>query len=131
MKESIVTADMFSQIVSSGLFIATVSLMFYLFDLPNKETLMFAFFIFAIIFNGFNARTEKINLFEHIGENKKFIIVMGIIFIIQIIMITFGGSLLRTVPLSLVEWLFITLSSFVIILSDLIRKVLIKWKLQS
>ena len=53
---------------------------------------MFAFFIYAIIFNSLNTRSEKYNLLEHIGENKNFILVMGAIFILQTIIIEVGGK---------------------------------------
>ena len=46
-----------------------------------EKTFMFAFFIYSIIFNSLNTRSEKYNLFEHISENKNFIRVMGAIFI--------------------------------------------------
>ena len=48
---------------------------------------MFAFFIYSIIFNSLNTRSERFNVFEHIEENKNFIIVMGVIFILQTIII--------------------------------------------
>lgn len=124
-KEHILTKNMIVQILEAGIFMAIGSLIILLTNIPNKESFMFAFFIFTTIFNGFNARTEKVNLFEHIGENKKFIGVMSIISIIQIIMITFGGELLRTEPLSLSQWLFVVLLSLLIIVVDLIRKILI------
>ena len=44
-----------------------------------EKTFMFAFFIYSIIFNSLNTRSERFNLFEHIGENKRFILVMGAI----------------------------------------------------
>ena len=49
-----------------------------------EKTFMFAFFIYSIIFNSLNTRSEKFNLFEHIGENKRFVLrVMGAIFVMQ------------------------------------------------
>ena len=42
-----------------------------------EKTFMFAFFIYSIIFNSLNTRSERFNVFEHIEENKNFIIVMG------------------------------------------------------
>ena len=57
---------------------------------------MFAFFIYAIIFNSLNTRSEKFNLFEHIGENKNFVLVMGAIFVLQTIIIEIGGKVFNT-----------------------------------
>ena len=39
----------------------------------------FAFFIFTAVFNAFNARTDRLNLFDNIGGNTGFLKVMGII----------------------------------------------------
>ena len=52
-----------------------------------EKTFMFAFFIYSIIFNSLNTRSEKFNLFEHIGENKRFVLVMGAIFVMQTVLI--------------------------------------------
>lgn len=65
-----------------------------------ERTFMFAFFIYAIIFNSLNTRSEKLNLFEHIGENKRFILIMSSIFVLQTVIIEIGGKVFSTVPLS-------------------------------
>ena len=52
-----------------------------------EKTFMFAFFIYAIIFNSLNTRSEKFNLFEHIGENKNRRTGNGAIFVLQTIII--------------------------------------------
>ena len=48
-----------------------------------------------------NARTESLNLFEHIGQNRNFILVMSAVTVIQILIIQFGGKVFGTTPLSL------------------------------
>lgn len=65
-----------------------------------KKTFMFAFFIYSIIFNSLNTRSEKANVFEHIGENKRFIFVMGAIFILQTVIIQLGGQVFGTTMLT-------------------------------
>ena len=65
-----------------------------------KKTFMFAFFIYSIIFNSLNTRSERFNVFEHIEENKNFIIVMGVIFILQTIIIEIGGQVFSTTTLN-------------------------------
>lgn len=136
-KESIVTKNMMVSICLIGILICVVCLTLMLnttvkgwFNSSHNyiETVLFAFFIFATIFNGFNARTESMNLFEHISENRRFLIVMGLISIVQIIMVTIGGELLRTVPLSMKSWLIVICLSFIVIPVDLIRKVIMKKK---
>jgi len=134
-KESIVTKKMLVSIGVIGLYICIISLMLVknhnlssLFNNTHNyiETVIFAFFIFATIFNGFNARAEGINLFEHITENKRFLIVMAIISVIQIIMVYVGGELLRTVPLELKSWIIIISLAMLVIPLDLVKKLIMK-----
>lgn len=92
------------------------------------KTIMFAFFIYAIIFNSLNTRSEKANLFEHLGENKRFILVMGSIFILQTLIIEFGGSVFETVMLEPKALLVSMGLGFLIIPVDLIRKLFVRNK---
>ena len=87
-----------------------------------EKTFMFAFFIYAIIFNSLNTRTEKFNLFEHIGENKNFIRVMGAIFVLQTIIIEIGGSVFETTTLNVKALLVSMALAILIIPVDMIRK---------
>jgi magnesium-transporting ATPase (P-type) len=82
----------------------------------------FAFFILIAVANSFNARTEKLNLFDHILENKGFLKVMGGITLVQIIMTYIGGSVLRCYGLQLNEWAIVLVMALTIIPVDLIRK---------
>lgn len=91
-----------------------------------KRTFMFAFFIYSIIFNSLNTRSETLNIFEHIGENKRFIWVMGAIFIMQTIIIEIGGSVFGTVMLSPKALIVSMLLALAIIPVDMIRKLIIK-----
>ena len=91
-------------------------------------TAYFAFFIFSAVFNAFNARTDKTNLFENIGGNKGFLKVLGIIAVVQILMTYLGGAVLRCHGLDLVEWLVVLVMAFSIIPVDLIRKTIMKNK---
>ncbi|WP_343309525.1 cation-translocating P-type ATPase [Blautia wexlerae] len=87
-----------------------------------EKTFMFAFFIYAIIFNSLNTRSEKYNLLEHIGENKNFILVMGAIFILQTIIIEVGGKVFNTTMLEPKALLVSMALAVLIIPVDLIRK---------
>lgn len=89
------------------------------------RTFMFAFFIYAIIFNSLNTRSEKFNLFEHIGENKNFGFVMSGIFIMQTLLLQFGGKVFGTEPLTLKGYLVAMLLALLIIPVDMIRKLVI------
>ena len=93
-----------------------------------EKTFMFAFFIYSIIFNSLNTRSERYNLFEHISENKNFIRVMGAIFILQTIIIQIGGKVFDTTMLNVKALLVSMVLAVLIIPVDLIRKVIISKK---
>lgn len=91
-----------------------------------EKTFMFAFFIYAIIFNSLNTRSDRFNLFEHIGENKRFLIVMGSIFVLQTVIIQIGGEVFSTTMLSM-QALFVAMAlGFLVIPVDLIRKAFVR-----
>lgn len=90
-----------------------------------KKTIMFAFFIYSIIFNSFNTRSEKANLFEGIGQNKRFIYVMGSIFVLQTVIIEIGGSVFGTTMLTPKALLASMVLGFLIIPIDMIRKLIV------
>ena len=89
------------------------------------KTFMFATFIFLIIMNSLNARTQNLRLFEHITQNRNFIKVMSFVAIMQIAIIQFGGKIFGTVPLSWKQWMYVILISLIIIPVDFIRKVIV------
>lgn len=135
--ENILSKYMWSSIGVGGIFTALVSIFF----LTSKTvgdmfiggsqglhhmTAFFSLFILTAVFNSFNARTSNMNIFEHIGQNKDFLKVMGLIVIIQVVMTYIGGVVLRTTPLALNEWLIVLIFSVMIIPVDLIRKTIIK-----
>ncbi|MBR4501032.1 MAG: calcium-translocating P-type ATPase, PMCA-type [Clostridia bacterium] len=77
---------------------------------------VFATFMMAITFNGFNARTEHLNVFEGLGRNKNFLIVMGVIFLAQFVFVSIGGDVLSVRPLSATTWLVCCVIAFLVIL---------------
>lgn len=90
-----------------------------------KKTFMFAFFIYSIIFNSLNTRSEKFNLFEHIGENINFMRVMGAIFILQTVIIEVGGKVFNTTMLDAKALLVSMVLAILIIPVDLVRKAIV------
>ncbi len=87
---------------------------------------VFATFMMAITFNGFCARTEHLNILKHIEKNRSFRLVMGAIFLLQFVFVTFGGDVLHVTPLNAVTWLICLLIAFLVIPADLIRKILVR-----
>ena len=141
--EKIVNSYMFSSIGTGALCSFVVGLVFLLTDFSREHfrdinpegvnitfggdsvyvlTGYFAFFIFMAVFNAFNARTDRMNLFDNIGGNTGFLKVMGLIVLVQVIMTYFGGAILRCYGLTMTEWAFVIAMAFIIIPVDLIRK---------
>ncbi len=137
--EQLINTDMWSSILINGAFIAFISILFLNSDLARTLfsggheigsdaaqakflTAFFAFFVFIQIFNTFNARTQGLNLFEHLLDNRLFSIIIPSIMAIQVFFISYGGEILRTVGLSMQEWVYVLLLAVVIIPIDLLRK---------
>lgn len=101
-------------------------------DHAYLHTAYFAFFIFVAVFNGFNARTDKLNLFDNLSRNKGFLTVFGIIAGVQIAMTYVGlavpavGEILGCHGLNAKEWLLVLVMAISIIPIDLIRKAIVK-----
>ena len=91
-------------------------------------TFTFTVFIYAVIFNSLNTRSNGFNVFEHIGENKKFSIVMISIAVVQTLIIQFGGKVFSTVPMDVQHYIVALLIAVLIIPADFIRKALTKNK---
>ena len=91
-------------------------------------TFTFTVFIYAVIFNSFNTRSNGFNIFEHIGKNKKFLIVMISIAVVQTLIIQFGGKVFSTVPMDIQHYIITLLIAVLIIPADFIRKALTKNK---
>ena len=91
-----------------------------------EKTVMFAFFIYSVLFNSLNTRSENYNLFEHIKDNKKFIYIMGGIFIFQTFLLEFGGPIFETMPINLRSYIVTFFMGALIIPIDMIRKFMYK-----
>ena len=63
-------------------------------------TAFFAFFIFAAVFNCFNARTDRVRMLEGILRNRAFLAIMALVATVQIAFVYLGGAVLRTMPLT-------------------------------
>jgi magnesium-transporting ATPase (P-type) len=65
-------------------------------------------------------------VFEGIGRNKSFLIVMAVILAMQFVFVTFGGEFLSVESLSPMSWLICVVLAFLVIPIDMIRKALTK-----
>lgn len=134
--EHIINKYMYGEIIITGLYSSLLCILFLKlpifkelirFDIDNKYflTAFFTLFVFIGIFNAFNARTSRLNLFSNILGNKVFMFVFLIVGIIQIYFIYYGGSLFRTYGLTLKELLICLGLAFTVIPFDLLRKYLV------
>ena len=134
--ESIVSRAMLSEVIISAayitiiclsiLFVAPIRSLFGDVDVTYLKSAIFATFMMAITFNGFNARTGHINPFENIGRNRNFVLVMISIFVMQFLFVTFGGEVLSVESLSVKSWLICIILAFMVIPIDMIRKIVTK-----
>ena len=132
--ESIVSREMLSEVMVSALYITFVCLAILFFepvrslfgdvDVTYLKSALFATFMMAITFNGFNARTDHINVFEHLGRNKNFLLVIASIFILQFVFVTFGGEVLSVESLDARSWGICVVLAFLVIPINLIRKLI-------
>lgn len=84
----------------------------------------FCAYIFMAVANGFNVRTDGLNLLKNISLNKGFLQVMALIVAIQVLLTFVGGRVLRTTPLNAHEWGVVILFGTSIIVVDLLRKLI-------
>jgi magnesium-transporting ATPase (P-type) len=113
----------------SGVFLFTNLLSGYLpssarfpFELDSLHTAYFAFFIFIAVFNAFNARTDKLNLFDAINSNKNFLKILLLIAAVQVILVYIGGGVFKCNGLNAVQWSVVLIAAVSIIPVDLLRK---------
>lgn len=131
---SIISREMMMEIMVGALYITFICLailfvpairnLFGDVDTTYLKSALFATFMMAITFNGFNARTSHINVLSGIGRNKNFLWVMLSIFVLQFVFVTFGGSVLSVESLTPAAWLLCAGLAFMVIPLDIVRKLI-------
>ena len=135
--EQIINKYMIDEILFTGAYSSILCVLFlklpiikelYRFNIDSiyLMTAFFGLFIFIGIFNSFNARTHRLNLFANILKNKVFIIIISFIIIVQLFLLYFGGNLFRTSGLTLKEFEIMILLSMTVIPIDFLRKYLLR-----
>ena len=89
-------------------------------------TARFALLCFMAVFNGFNIRTEHINLFNGIGKNKLFSAIAIGIFVMTFALCNFAENLIKVTALDFKHWVVVVILAFMVITIDLIRKIIEK-----
>ena len=143
-RESIVTRDMLFEVITSALYITAACLCIrfvpafrQLFGIAGMEeahvitylnSAVFATFMMGITMNGFNARTSHMNVFEHLGRNKNFLLVMASILLVQFVFVTVGGEVLSVTALNPVTWLVCLAAALLVIPVNFVRRAFISKK---
>ena len=136
-EEPVINKYMMNQIVCTGLFTVVLCVLFLRLDFFKEVfgydqnpiyflTAFFALFIFSGVFNSFNARTHRLNLFSHLLKNPSFVIIMAAVMAVQILLIYYGGTLFRTAALTFEELRAVLWIAFLVIPADLARKLMIR-----
>ena len=132
--QSLVNKNMMSQVLCAGVWLGVISFAFLklpffkeFFENEGQHlTAYFSMFVFSAVANGFNVRSEGINIFDHIKENKGFIKVMLTIVLVQIILTFVGGEIFSCTPFGIKGWLIIIVMSLTMIPVDMLRKIIMK-----
>lgn len=82
-------------------------------------TAFFTLFVFSGIFNAFNARTERLNLFAHLGKNRMFVVFILLVMAVQLLIVYVGGGVFRCAGLTARELLLTLALAFTVIPVDL------------
>lgn len=136
-EETILTKDMIRQILITGSFTLLICIMYLKgfllrnqFDssFENIEFLtgFYALFIFIGLFNCINTRSERLWIFHGILKNHPFLLIISAIAIIQIWIIYYGGTLFRSTPLSIGQFVSIISLAFTVIPFDFVRRIILK-----
>lgn len=133
---SIVTRQMIARIVFNGVFIAAILLLQtgfnFLGGTPEQaSTIIFTLFVIFQLFNAFNSRElSETSILRNFASNKMMLLIFGITFLLQVVIVQFAGPVFSTVPLPLMMWVKIILLGLTIVaaseLFKLVRRALKK-----
>ena len=134
----IITRSMARSIAFVGLGFFTVLLLFLMWCERNGSngidihglTLFFTAFVMLQFWNLFNAKTlgSRHSAFHNIWADRGMLFVMLLILGGQWLIVTFGGKMFRTVPLTLGEWLAIISSTSLVMWIGEIYRFFSNWR---
>ena len=133
--ESIISKPMAIQILIMSIWLTIISLAWFLVPVFRScfatdaqwYTGFFCMFVFAFMVNAFNVRSDGLNVFEHIGENKRFIHIWLAIMAVQIILVSIGGvigEIFSCQRFGLQGWIAVSLMALTMYPVDILRKLL-------
>lgn len=92
----------------------------------SAMTARFALLCLMAVFNGFTIRTDSINLFKGIKNNKLFMYIALGIFAMTVVLCNFVGNLVQTTPMDVKQWIVVLMTAFMVVPVDWIRKAICK-----
>lgn len=92
----------------------------------STMTARFALLCLMAVFNGFTIRTDSINLFKGIRNNKLFMYIALGIFAMTVVLCNFVGNLVQTTPIDAKQWIVVLVTAFMVVPVDWIRKAICK-----
>lgn len=92
----------------------------------SAMTARFALLCLMAVFNGFTIRTDSMNLFKGIKNNKLFVYIALGIFAMVVVLCNFVGNLVQTTPMDAKQWIVVLVTAFMVVPVDWIRKAICK-----
>lgn len=92
----------------------------------SAMTARFALLCLMAVFNGFTIRTDSMNLFKRIKNNKLFVYIALGIFAMTVVLCNFVGNLVQTTPMDAKQWIVVLVTAFMVVPVDWIRKAICK-----
>lgn len=133
VKDFIISKPMARQIIGIGLGFVVVMLVImfgfqYIADsvklTPKQLSLFFTIFVMLQFWNMFNAKAYQSgrSALWQLNKASGFLIAAAVILIGQVVIVTFGGAVFRTVPLTITEWVVvIAATSSVLWIGEIVR----------
>jgi len=129
----IITPFMWISIVVTGTFLIIAGLLqiatgFLGGSTPAEvTTVFFSGFIIAAVWNGINCRALDGKMPPFFKGNPTFFVVMGLVVIVQIAIVQFGGAVFGTVPLAAEQWVRIILFTTPVLIVGFLLRTLFRW----
>ena len=98
---------------------------------PYELTIFFTIFVFMQFWNIFNAKAfmSGYSAFKGLftkGVASGFVLTLLIIFVGQILIVTFGGEMFEVVPLSVADWIRIVAATSIILWTGELSRILVR-----
>ena len=133
--ESIISKPMAIQIVIMSLWLTVISILWFMVPFFRAQfateaqwyTGFFCMFVFSFMVNAFNVRSDGMNIFEHLSENKRFVHIWLAIMAVQVVLVSIGGiigEVFSCQRFGLQGWLVVCAMALTMYPVDLIRKAL-------